>query len=130
MATAQENFLFYSDYFAYIAEAGLNRARELFPAIATSTQVDVTSIINRRNADVAIANMTRMLDTSYEYLWLDGQHIDPIRDAFNGLSAYILKTSGLDVNSYIEQEGITVLPLYARLANIFGETVEDENLRT
>lgn len=130
MGTTKENFLFYADYFVFVAESGLNRARDLFPAISTSTLVDVTTIINRTKTDVATANMTRMLDTSYEYLWLEGQDINPIRDAFNGLSAYILKQEGLSVNSYLAQQGITVLPLYATLSNIFGETIEDVNIRT
>lgn len=129
METTKENFLFYADYFAYIAESGLNRARDLFPAISTSTRVDVLTIINRTTTDIATRNMSRMLDTSYEYLWLDGQHIDPIRDAFTGLSDYILKSTGLGVTAYIEQQGIAVLPQYARLANIFGETIKAPNIR-
>jgi hypothetical protein len=128
MAITPENFLFYSDYFAFIAEAGLNRARSLFPGIATSTLIDVTTIINRPNTDVATANLTRSLDTFYEYLWLDGQNIGPIRDAFEGLSAYVLQATGDDVEAYLIQEGIKVKPLYATLANIFGEEISDANI--
>ncbi|MHA2279860.1 MAG: hypothetical protein ACXAC5_03160 [Promethearchaeota archaeon] len=120
--------MFYSDYYAFIAEAGLNRARALFPGIAVSTLVDVTTIINRPNTDVATANLARSLDTSYEYLWLDGQHIDPIRDGFEGLSAYVLEATGDDVEAYLIQEGIKVKPLYATLANMFGEEITSGNI--
>ncbi len=124
------NFLFYADYFAYIAESGLNRARAMHPGIAVSTQVDLSTILNKPSTDVATANFTRAFDTSYEYLWLDGQNIDPIRTAFEGLSQYVLKSTNQDINTFIEAQGIKVLTLYATLANIFGETIENENTRT
>ena len=129
MAITPTNFLFYSDYFAFIAEAGLNRARALFPGIATSTLVDVTTIINRPQTDVATANLTRSLDTSYEYLWTDGQHIGPIRDAFEGLSAYVLEATSNDVEAFLIAKGIQVEPLYATLANIYGEKITSGNIK-
>ncbi len=128
MAVTSANFLFYSDYFAYIAESGLERARALFSGIATSTLVDFTTITNKPNVDVATNNLTQTLDTSYEYLWLDGQHLDPIRNAFDGLSAYVLQSEGVDIDTYLTDKGIQVKPLYATLANIFGETITSGNI--
>ena len=128
MSTA-EQFQFYSDYFAFAAEAGLERARAMFPGITTSTLVDVSTIINRPNSDSAIANMTRAFDTSYEHLWLDGQEISPLQDAFTALSQYILETEGVDVDTFLTNNGIQVEPLYATLANIFGETITSGNIK-
>lgn len=126
-----ENFLYYADYFAIIAESGLERARALFPGIRISTLVDTSTIINRPNSDVAIANLSRSFDTSYEYLWLDGQHIEPIQDAFNGLSQYLLESTEVeDVDEYLTAKGIQVQRLYATLANIFGEDISDSNVET
>lgn len=123
-----EQFQFYSDYFAFVAAAGLERARAIFPGIATSTFVDVSTIINRPNSDVATANMTRALDTAYEYLWLDGQEKASLGDAFFALSRYVLETEGLDVDTFLTNNNLQVEPLYATLANIFGESITDSNV--
>ena len=100
LSNVAEDVLFYADYFSYAVEAGINRATTLFPGIEISTLTDISTIINRPNSDVAIANFTRMFDTSYEHLWLDGLHLDPIRDAINGLSKYIEKDTTKDVNIF------------------------------
>jgi len=128
MSTA-EQFQFYSDYFAFAAEGGLERARAMFPGITTTTLVDASTIINRPNSDAAIANMTHAFDTSYEYLWLDGQEISPLRDAFTALSQYILETEGVDVDTFLTNNSIQVESLYATLANIFGETITSGNIK-
>lgn len=124
-----EQFQFYSDYFAFAASAGLERARAIFPGIITTTLVDASTIINRPSSDAAIANMTHAFDTSYEYLWLDGQEISPLQDAFTALSQYILETEGVDVNTFLTNNGLQVEPLYATLANIFGETITSGNIK-
>ncbi len=124
-----ELFQFYSDYYAYAAEAGLNRARAVFPGITTSTQVDQSTIINRPKADVTTANMTRAFDTSYEYLWQDGQNLGTMQDSFLGLSQYVLDSQGVDINTFITNQNMQVEPLYATLANIFGEDITDSNIK-
>lgn len=124
-----ELFQFYSDYYAYAAEAGLNRARAVFPGITTSTQVDQSTIINRPKADVTTANMTRAFDTSYEYLWQDGQNLGTMQDSFLGLSQYVLDSQGVDINTFITNQNMQVEPLYATLANIFGEGITDSNIK-
>lgn len=124
-----EQFQFYSDYFAFAAEAGLERARAMFPGITTTTLVDVSTIINRPNSDAATANMTRAFDTAYEHLWLDGQEISTLQDAFTALSQYVLETEGVDVDTFLTNNGIQVEPLYATLANIFGETITSGNIK-
>jgi hypothetical protein len=124
-----DNLQFYSDYLAHAAEAGLNRARSLYPGIATSTLVDQTTIINRPDSDVAMANLSRNFDTGYEYLWTDGHNISPIRDAVIGLSEYISESTGQDINTFLTEQGIQVEPLYATLANIFGEEIVNANIK-
>lgn len=120
---------FYTDYLAYAAAGGLNRARSLYPAIATSVLVDVTTVENRANADVAMTNLSRNFDTAYEHLWSDGQALSPIRDAFLGLGKYVQDSTGQDMNTYLEEQGIQVEPLYASLANIFGEEITSGNIK-
>lgn len=124
-----EEFQFYSDYYAFAAEAGLNRARAIFPGITTTTLVDASTIINRPNSDVATANMTRAFDTAYEYLWLDGQERGSLQDAFDGLSRYVLQTEGDDINTFLTDNNLQVEPLYATLANIFGESITSSNIK-
>lgn len=124
-----EQFQFYSDYYAFAAEAGLNRARAIFPGITTSTLVDVSTIINRPNSDAATANMTRALDTAYEYFWQDGQERGSLQDSFFALSQYVLEKEGIDVNTFLTNNNLQVESLYATLANIFGESITSGNIK-
>ncbi len=124
-----EEFQFYSDYYAFAAEAGINRARAIHPGILTSTLVDVSTIINRPLSDAATANMTRAFDTAYEYFWQDGQERGSLQDAFFALSNYVLQTEGTDVESFLTTKGLKVEPLYATLANIFGESITSGNIK-
>lgn len=124
-----EQFQFYSDYYAFAAEAGINRARAIFPGITTTTLVDSSTIINRPNTDVATANMTRAFDTAYEYFWQDGQENGSLQDAFFALSRYVLDTEGIDVNTFLTNESLQVEPLYATLANIYGESITASNIK-
>ena len=91
--------------------------------------MDVSTIINRPNSDVAIANINRAFDTAYEYLWLDGQERGSLQDAFLALSQYVLDTEGVDVNTFLTNNGLQVESLYATLANIFGESITDSNIK-
>ena len=124
-----EQFQFYSDYYAFAVEAGLERARAAHPGIITSTLVDTSTIINRPNTDVAIANMTRAFDMSYEYLWLDAQERGSLQDSFLALSRYVLESKGVDINTFITNENIKVESLYATLANIYGESITSNNIK-
>jgi len=124
-----DKFQFYSDYYAFAAEAGINRARAIFPGITTSTLVDVSTVINRPNSDVATANMTRAFDTAYEYLWSDGQERGSLQDSFFALSRYILLTEEVDINTFLTNHILQVEPLYATLANIFGESIISGNIK-
>jgi len=128
MAIDSNNFLFYADYFVYIAESGLERAKSLNSGIGVISSVNIHTMKNKGNSDIAKKQMIQMLDTSYEYLWLDGQNIDPIRDAFVALSKYVLEETGLTVNQYLTSEGIKVKPLYATLSNIFDKTISSSNI--
>lgn len=123
-----EQFQFYSDYFALVAAAGLDRARAIFPGISTSTLVDTSTIINRPNSDSATANMIRAFDTAYEYLWLDGQEKSSLQDAFTALARYVLESEGVDVETFLTDNNLQVEPLYATLANIYGESITDSNV--
>lgn len=124
-----DNFPFYSDYFAFIAESGLNRAIVLFPSIATSTIVDPRTIDLPENSVAARRNFSRALDLAYESIWLDGQSLPPIRKAFDGLAAWVLADSGQTVDDFLTIEGIQVEPLYATLSAIFDQTIQSSNIK-
>ncbi len=131
MPSELSNMIFYSDYFAIVAEAGLNRARAIAPAITTSTLADFTTIVLPVNAKVATKNLSRILDTSYEWFWRDGQSLTSMQQSFIGLSEYIKKKTGLTIEAYITQEGIQVEPVYARIHDIFSETdISSGNIKT
>ena len=122
MPTVRGNMIYYSDYFAYASEAGINRARALAPAIATSVSVDVSTIVLPVNADVAVKNLSRALDMGYEWLWRDGQTLTPLQQAYIGLANYIRAKSAQEIEDYLTDEGIQVEQIYATIHNIFDET--------
>ncbi len=122
MPTVPENMIYYSDYFAHAASAGLNRARALAPAIATSVSVDVSTIVLPVNADVAVKNFSRLLDIGYEWLWQDGQSLTSLQKSFMGLAEYIRIKTSQEVEDYLTAESIQVEPTYATIHNILSET--------
>lgn len=131
MPSDLSNMIFYSDYFAFVAEAGLNRARAIAPAITTTVFTDPSTITIPVNADVAVTNLSNILDSSYEWYWRDGQNLTPMRQAFIGLSDYIRKKSGLSINAYITQEGIQVEAIYAEIHNILDATsIDSGNIKS
>lgn len=131
MPDVHGNMIYYSDYFAFAAEAGLNRARAIAPAITTSVLANLSTIAVPVNAESATKNLSRSLDTSYEWYWQDGQNLTPMQKSFDGLSEYITRKSGLTVDAYITQEGIQVEPIYAQIHDIFSATdITEGNIKT
>lgn len=130
MATEEQAnlFLFYADYYAYATEAGLNRARALFPGIAISRRVNIRTVINKPNSRAAETNLTQAFDTAYEHIWSDAQERGSLQDAWLALSTYILEQYGADIDTFLTENGIQVEPLYATLANIYGEEIQDSNI--
>ena len=124
-----EDFQFYSDYYAFAAEAGLNRARDLYPGIAVSARLDLTTVPNRPLGDLAKASLSRNMDLSYESLWQEGNSIAPFQQAFYSLSEYILATAGQEIEDFLTAQGIQVEQTYATLANIFGEDITSANIK-
>lgn len=118
----------YTDYFAMIAESGLERARKLFPGLALSVNIDIAKIPNTINAVQARTNLSNSLDSAYENLWQDGSQLVPMQDAFVALSNHILTKTGTDIDQYLTNEGITVKPIYARISSIIGETISTSNI--
>lgn len=123
------DFQFYSDYYAFAVEAGLNRARELYPGIEVSSQLDLTTVLNRPLADLAKASLSRNFDLSYESLWQEGHSIASFQQSFYALSEYILGVTDQDIDTFLSAQGIKVEPLYATLANIFGEDITSANIK-
>ena len=123
-----EDALFYTNYFAYIAESGLNRARYLFPGIQLSLLADPLTIANANNAVVSRSHLSRAFITSYEYLWVEGHDESPVSDAVLGLSNYILQSTGLNMDEFLTSRTITVSLLYARLSEVSGIPISDGNI--
>jgi len=125
-----ELYQFYADNYAFAARSGLERAISIFAGINIAASVDIKSIPNIVNAAGAIADFTRALDLSYEYLWSDGQNLNYIKTSFEALANWVKHETGFTVSDYIVNEGIQVDPTYANISNLLGEPILDSSIST
>ncbi len=127
----RESFLFYSDYYAFAAEAGLDRARAISQGFALPNLLDKTSVDIPQTVDETIADLGRTFDLAYEFLWSEAQSKNVLRSSFQALSAYVLEVESKDINTFLTDENIKVDKFYAKLANIFAsESITTENIKT
>lgn len=125
-----ERFLYYSDYYAYIARAGRECASSLFETISTAQRIDITTFNVFEDALSARDNLNFSLQTSYETVFSNVYQTSSMQVAFDALAKYVVKTEGYpSVNDLLTTLGIRVLPAYASLSNIFGQTIDTGNIR-
>lgn len=126
-----ENFIFYSDYYAFAADAGLNRARAISQGFTLPGLLDKTSVDIPETVDEMITDLGRTFDLAYEFLWSEGQSKNVLRTSFQALSKYILEAESKNIETFLTDENIKVEQLYATLANIFAsESITTGNIKT
>ncbi len=124
------DFTFYSDYYAFIARAGIDSAQSLFRSIEAIQKIDITTFDRFENAQANRDDFDFNIRTSYEEVFTSMISTVPMETSFTALSRHIRQIEGYaDVNAFVEFFGIRVLPTYAALSNIFGETIEAANIR-
>ena len=124
------DFEFYSDYYAYIAQSGMHAAQALFRAISPIQQIDMLTFDIFTDAQVARDDLDFGIRTAYETVFSNMYSVNSMEAAFTSLARHIRQTEGYEsVNAFIEAFGIQVLPAYASLSNVFGETIETGNIR-
>lgn len=124
MPTVNENFIFYADYYAFAARAGLRRSQMLTNGFTPSISADPATVVLPVNFDVAKNNLSRAFDLAYESLFQDAQSLTAMQRAFTSLAAYILSKENTNVNTFITNEGIKVFSTYAQIHNIVSDTTE------
>jgi hypothetical protein len=124
------DFTFYADYYAYIAQAGIHAAQALFGAISPIQQIDILTFDIFQDAQTARDDLDFGIRTAYEVVFTNMSSTRPMENSFTSLARHIRRIEGYEsVNAFVEHFGIKVLPTYASLSNLFGETIEPANIR-
>jgi len=128
MPSTKAKFLLYSDYFAIAAESGLESTQSLFNLQDPINRVDLSTLDARDQATVR-EDMFRAAETAYQKSQISSESLQPMRDAFLGLAAWILDRNGKSVDAFITTQGIQVKNTYAKISTVLGETISSKNRR-
>ena len=129
MRIPDERFIFYADYFAMAAEAGLESARSIFNAYTAAVLVNFNTVTNRQTAAKDRNDLAMTLRTTYDLVLINAVALQPMREAFVFLAAHIKRFTGNNIDDYLTAQGIQVDRTYANIANITGEIVSETNIR-
>lgn len=123
-----ERFLEYADYFALIADSGINSAKSIFGTISIVINVNTATYENRDNAISVRNSLAIDLQSSYEQISTSAVSLEPMRDAFRELSDHILFHTVDTVDNYLTNNSLKVKSTYARINRLStGETISAEN---
>ena len=124
-----EKVLFYTDYIAYAAEAGVRSSQSLFKSLEPLKLVRPASFSWHEDA---MANRNQLLSTlqnSYETIFSGGFDREAFRKTYEELSGYIKKVAGTTINDYLTNNGIKVHATFASISRVFGHTIDSGNIR-
>ena len=121
-------FVYYADYFAWLAQSGLQSAQALYRAIAVIKAVNQTTFTNFTNAVNSQGELKFTLRSAYEQIYSNMLSTDPLQGPFTVLSEYIKEKSGLSVDEYLTEQGLKVIPTYAAISALFNEPISPENV--
>ena len=68
--------------------------------------------------------------SSYEKIFDSAISTIHMKRAFEELSKHIRRFTGSPVDSYLTDNNLQVLPTYAQLSRIYGDTISSENIRS
>ena len=124
----ENSFSFYADYYAYIAESGLNCAQSLFKAIDPIQRIDLLTFDLFEDAQSARDDFNFAIQTSYETVFSNVHQTASMETAFNALANYV-KRNHASVDDFLSSFGIQVLPVYASISNVLGESISSNNIK-
>ena len=122
-------FIFYADYYATTAIAGIRRAQEIFEAINPALRVNTSTFDVFDSADLSTGNLINTIRLAYDTTFTEASSLQPMASAFTELAAHIKKWTGGTVNQFLTSEGIEVAPIYARISGLLGEPISNSNTR-
>lgn len=122
-------YIYYSDYYAIAARAGIERSKAVFEVINPALRIDSSTFDLFDSADLSINNLINTIRTSYNISFIESRSLEPMSDAFNGLANHIKKWVGGTLDQFLTAEGIEVDAVYARISGRLGETISSGNTR-
>ncbi len=124
-----DEFIYYTDYFAKAALAGITSSRKILEAVNYAKTINITTFEEHRDAIVSRNALATSLQTAYQYSYAFTSSTAVMKDSFNELSKWVLESSGAaSINDYLEDNSIQVNSTYAKLSAGFGEPIEDDNI--
>jgi hypothetical protein len=127
METSQ--FSMYADYFAYAANAGIESSRSMVSASKTALLADPSTFTYVNDAMQSRNYLVNNLQSSYQKIYSEAYALGHMQQAFFDLADHVHRTSGQDVNSYLETNGIKVFRAYASIMTTLGEPVSESNVK-
>lgn len=121
-------FLFYADYLALLAEAGIERSRSAFKAIDAAVRVSVSSFDVKTEADLSKNNLLNTVRTAYNTMYNESNSIDSMSSSFRKLAEHIKYWTGQDIDDYLTSEGITVDSTYANISGLLNNPISNNNI--
>ena len=122
-------FLFYADYLALLAEAGIEKSRSAFKSINAAARVSVSSFDIKTEVDLSKNNLLNTVRTAYETMFNEANSIDAMSGSFRRLAEHIKFWTSQDIDAYLTSEGITVSSVYANISGLLNNPVSSDNIR-
>ncbi len=123
------DFQEYSTLFSDAATAGIGSAQSIFEVIKTVGQVDSNTFGEFENAVRYNNKLITDLQTAYEKIFTTAFSTEPMVDAFSELSKFVIDSGVASIDEFLTNNGITVDPTFAKIANITtGSTISAGNI--
>lgn len=123
-----DQFVYYADYFALLAKAGVQSSQALYKSIAVVKAIDPSTFVNFDTGVAAQGELKLSLRTAYERIFSNMTSTHPLQGPFMALSEYIRVKSGGSVDEYLTEHKETVMPTYASISTLFDEPISEENV--
>lgn len=122
-------FIFYSSYYAMAADAGVEATFPLTDILNYTNQINPSDFAREDSQRSALANFQGVIGTAYGITTEFARDLTPMQQAFDSLSKYLQDVAGSTVTEYVQNNNIMVENSYAQIANVFGESIPDTNIK-
>ena len=126
---SNDQFEYYSDYFAFAAISGIKSARSIIDAVSAALAVNQSSYTVFEEAFQAKNNLVTNLQSSYEQVYINAQSLGPMAGSFEQLAKHVKNFTGGTLDEYLTDQGIQVEQIYANIAGLTGDSISSSNIK-
>jgi hypothetical protein len=117
---SEESILDYFDLFTWTAEAGIYRANYVNKAILPLEMLDIPSMADPNKGQEAKVRAIRALGESYNTNHQEALSLEPMRDAFLGLAAWLQEEFDMTMDEYVKYQSYPVEEIFCNIAKQSG----------